>query len=202
MKSDLDVKLTAGLAIAVFAVLVVLEGQAFWSNAWSVAMRAIGWTTIVRLAYVRWIWKWAILSACERVHSVPNLEGSWVGTFHSTGNHKTPEDRREGDIEVEITQPTIHTVKVTRRSDESVSHSFAETFERGEDGAVYLTYSYQSVPKAAVRDRSGISYGTARLVLRRGKPCRLEGSYWSDQKTTGDLNLSKVESKTRKRRKK
>lgn len=191
MKSELDVKLTAGLAILIFAVLAIREGQNFASQILSVFSSAISWTVVVRLLYVKWLWKLKPLRWLESIHHVPYLEGVWTGEYHSTGNPNTPPDRLKGAAEVEICQPNIHTIKVIRRSIESTSRSFGEEILKGDDGIIQLIYSYRSEPKATVRDRSSISYGSARLTLERNGTAKLEGDYWTDQKTTGTLALTK-----------
>lgn len=193
MKSELDVKITAGLAIIIFAILAVKEGENFAGEVFSVFSSAISYTVVARLLYVKWLWKTKLFRWLECLHGVPYLEGIWAGEYHSTGNPNTPADRLKGAAEVEIRQPNIHTIKVIRRSNESTSRSFGEEIVKGEDGITQLIYSYRSEPKATVRDRSPISYGSARLTLTRETVRKLEGDYWSDQKTTGTLDLTKKE---------
>ncbi|WP_291516614.1 hypothetical protein [Bdellovibrio sp. ArHS] len=192
MKSQMDVKVTAGLAIIIFGLMAVFKGSDFSKDLVSLISSAISWTVIVRLLFVKWAWKWKLFKILERLHKVPNLEGKWKGQFNSTGNSNTPSDRLNGKVEVEICQPDIHTIKVVRKSDESTSRSFGEMFEVSDDGLIHFTYSYVSEPKATVRDRSPISYGTVRLVLSRTPALALEGNYWTDQKTTGTYNLKKT----------
>ncbi len=190
MKSSLDVKLTAGLAIVVFAILAILKGDQFAKEILSVFSTAISWTVLGRLLYVKWLWKTKPFRWLGFVHKVPYLEGKWTGEYHSTGNPNTPPDRLRGAAEVEICQPSIHTIKIIRRSAESTSRSFGEEFLYGDDGITQVIYSYMSEPKATVRHRSAISYGSARLTLDKAAQI-LEGDYWTDQKTTGTLSLQK-----------
>lgn len=192
MKSQMDVKVTAGLAIVIFGLMAVAKGSDFSKDLVSVISSAISWTVIVRLLFVKWAWKCKLFKIFEKLHKIPNLEGKWEGQFHSTGNSNTPKDRLIGEVEVEICQPDIHTIKVVRKSDESTSRSFGEVFEVSEDGLTHFTYSYVSEPKATVRDRSQISYGTVRLVLNQKPVPTLEGNYWTDQKTTGTYNLKMI----------
>lgn len=191
MRSDLDVKITAGLAIFMFAALAVFKGSDFSRDVVSVVSTAVTWTVILRLLFVKWMWKWKILRFLEQVHKVPCLEGKWIGEYHSTGNPNTPPDRLKGVAEVEICQPDIHTIKVVRKSEESTSRSFGEEINVSNDGLTHLTYTYLSEPKATVRDRSPISYGAARLSFTKGERQKLEGNYWTDQKTTGFLSFER-----------
>ena len=116
-----------------------------------------------------------------------------MGEYQSTGNVNTGMEKRSGPVEVEICQPSIHTLKIIRRSLESTSRSFGEEFLYDCDGIVQIIYSYRSEPKATVRERSAISYGSARLMLDKVNSKKIEGDYWTDQKTTGTLSLVKKE---------
>ena len=51
-----------------------------------------------------------------------------------------------------------------------------------------LTYCYLNVPKAKVRERSAIHYGTALLCIEN--PEEIHGQYYTDRKTTGDMTFS------------
>lgn len=90
-----------------------------------------------------------------------------------------------------IVQPDMFTIRVLRNSDESGSASFGEELSKDDDGTWKLYYSYRSEPNALVRDRSPISYGTARLRTARNDLKALKGDYWTDQKTTGVLTLAR-----------
>lgn len=194
MKSDLDVKLTlwSGLLIFVGIVLINLGGKDLADSIFSFISQAVLITSLARYAFVKWIWKWNCLSWLERFHNVPNLEGKWTGTYESSGNDKTPADKLIGKADVEIIQPSIHKIKIIRSSDESISRSMGEDISETDDGFYYLTYSYLSEPKATVRDRSAISYGSARLAMRKTDRNKIEGNYWTDQKTIGVISLSRT----------
>jgi hypothetical protein len=192
MRSDLDVKVTAGIGIFVFLALLIFKGTDVFKDIVSVASTAISITVFVRYLFVKWIWKYPVIRFLEPLHKVPIIEGEWAGEIESTGNLQTPSDRNRVTVSVKIRQPDIHTVRVIRSSDESSSRSFNESIEVFDDGSTVLTYSYRSEPIAAVRDRSPISYGTAKLTLRRESPLRLEGDYWTDQKTTGRMSITRA----------
>lgn len=52
-------------------------------------------------------------------------------------------------------------------------------------GEMQLTYCYLNTPKSEYRDRSEIHYGTATLSI--ANPQILEGQYYTDRKTNGDM---------------
>jgi hypothetical protein len=54
-----------------------------------------------------------------------------------------------------------------------------------------LCYSYLSKPKANIRDRSPIHDGTALLTIQGEKENKLEGEYWTNRATTGEMYLQR-----------
>lgn len=187
MRSELDVKITSGLGIAFFVGIAIFKGPRFSEELVSVASSAVTATVIARFFFVKWIWKWMPHFVC----GVPLLEGEWEGKLESTGNERTPDERKEVKVTVSVVQPDMFSVRVVRGSDESKSSSFGECLKKETDGTVELLYSYRSEPNAMVRERSPISYGTARLRTSTTKLDELAGDYWTDQKTTGHIKLSR-----------
>lgn len=74
---------------------------------------------------------------------------------------------------------------------EMKSYSFSGEFRLADEDQVrQLVYSYASDPKPTVQGRSARHYGTAVLDILDGKPAKLKGVYWSDRKTTGELEFA------------
>jgi hypothetical protein len=193
MKNSLDAKLTLWLGFISFFFIVLLKIK-FNGNAddlFSSVSQAVLAATLLRFGFVKWAWKWRPFAWTERFHKTPLLEGSWTGTYQSNGNEKTPQDKLTGKAEVTIFQPDIHTIKIMRESDESISKSISEDITV-DDGHYFLTYTYLNEPNATVKGRSSISYGAARLKMKRKDQANLEGNYWTDQHTTGFLSIKKV----------
>jgi hypothetical protein len=69
---------------------------------------------------------------------------------------------------------------------ESKSKSISASIDKIQD-EWQLTYCYLNVPQANVRDRSAIHYGTALLCVEN--PEEIQGQYFTDRKTTGDLKF-------------
>jgi hypothetical protein len=192
MKNSLSIKIVAGIAISTFITLLIIPDEISRKSIFSAATGAVGYTSLLAIFFAKWAWKWKILSSLGRIHKVPVLEGIWEGTFESVGNEKTPDDRKNGKVIVEISQPSISSVKVVLQTDETESRSLGEQIIHSNDGTTQLLYTYLSEPKTTVRARSAISYGSAKLRYYNKENCRLEGSYWTDQQTIGNLNLTKT----------
>ena len=91
---------------------------------------------------------------------------------------------REATLEIKQTLLSVNVVFITG---ESRSKSILSSIEKIED-EWQLTYCYLNVPKAKVRDRSAIHYGTALLCIEN--PEEIHGQYYTDRKTTGDMTFS------------
>ncbi|MFP5520408.1 MAG: hypothetical protein ACLGGX_10930 [Bdellovibrionia bacterium] len=189
MKHTWDVKLTIGLATIIFLLLAIIKGEAFAKELFGIISQTISYTFLVRLVFIKWIWKW--LPFLEFIHGTPKIEGKWAGTFESTWRPSPDAPPATGPIEVKITQPDIYHIKLTQKSGESLSHSYGEVFETLEDGSIFLNFSYKNVPNADVRDRSQISFGSARYQLERDGSYKLSGNYWTDRKSTGKITVVK-----------
>jgi len=141
--------------------------------------------------FKRWFWKLSIFRGW--LVKIPNLNGEWVGTLQSTW--KDPSTRKVISpiiIDANIKQD-LTSVAVDITSNEMVSQSIVAVVKcNSERDVVEICYTYQSEPGATVRHRSEIHFGTAKLSYKnsRGKET-LEGNYWTDRKTTGDISLKR-----------
>lgn len=144
-----------------------------------------GWV-ILMTVFARWAWKWKIF---QWLVVSPDLSGTWEGTIESDW-----EDPTTGK-----TSPPIQTKFIIRHkfdciscelfTGESSSQSRTMTVRPSDDGIVDLVFDYINIPKSKVRGRSQMHQGAACLRLSKENPMTLEGSYWTDRKTTGDLSL-------------
>ena len=79
------------------------------------------------------------------------------------------------------------------KSDDSESVSYAAQFlVDAHSGDKKLIYSYINTPGAAVREDSAIHNGTALITIsEKNNTIELSGNYWTDRKSTGELNLKR-----------
>jgi hypothetical protein len=145
---------------------------------------------IVWWLFVRWGWKAKVLQGW--FVRIPAIDGRWSGSLQSTWlDPATGQGIPDVPVEVEIKQ-TFDSVTCKVRSGEMTSQSTCAEFTEDPDGTVRLVYTYVSVPRSTVRDRSPMHYGTAMLTLATQGSDSLEGAYWTDRKTTGQMHLVKV----------
>jgi hypothetical protein len=187
MKSELDVKITCALGILFFALFFYFYKKTDFLSFYEFGSQAVAITALIRYIFIKWLWK--RVPFLELLHKVPNLEGEWVGFYESTYN--TPNKR--GEIKVIISQPSIFEIKIKQISSDSDSRSISESLSVENDGDTKLSYIYLVEPKATLKHKHQISFGSAIYSLKKdSNKLTLKGNYWTDQKTTGYSELEKV----------
>lgn len=120
----------------------------------------------------------------------PVLIGTWRGELNSSWRDAS--GQLVGPIPVFVViRQTATTISITLLSEESRSSSVTGTLTRISDGQHDVTWAYRNEPLAALFQRSGMHYGAAMISgITDRHPLRLEGKYWTDRRTTGDLILT------------
>jgi hypothetical protein len=143
--------------------------------------------TFLWTIFIKWAWKFKIFYPW--LVQVPNLSGQWKGFLKSNwdGGKLAPIP-----TEVTIKQSFLY-IQIKIKTGESNSNSVGASFDIDENrGIRQLFYSYMNTPKASVRNRSEIHYGTTLLHFEGFNVDTLEGEYWTSRETTGELELIKV----------
>ena len=178
-----------GLAFIVYAVIFTLT-QNFDSIDFHKAITHVSTTIsiniILWMLFIAWAWKWKIFYPW--LVPFPNLSGNWEGTIKSNWKEKELEPI---PIEVSITQ-NFFNIQVRIKTKESRSYSIGASFDiDNERGFQQLFYTYLNTPKAGVRERSEIHYGSTILNFDGFKVTKMNGEYWTDRETTGEITLTK-----------
>ena len=140
--------------------------------------------TILSSLFISFAWKWRIFRGW--LIPIPDISGKWEGKLIST--YKNPP--MEIPTIVYIKQTFFHTI-VKIQTGESSSISKCASFDiDSERGVKHLYYSYVNKPKAEVRHRSEIHYGTTLLEISEDNQS-MTGEYWTSRKTTGSIDLHK-----------
>ena len=180
-----------GIAFGTY-ILIFLITQDLSSIDFNKALSHISTTISINIAFwivfIKWFWKLKIFYPW--LVQTPNLSGNWEGTIISNWN----EGNRD-PIPMKITiDQTFLNIQVRVKTDESRSFSVAASFDIDKDrGQQSLFYTYLNTPKAGIRDRSEIHYGSALLVFEGFEVNEMEGEYWTSRETTGDIHLKRAE---------
>ena len=178
-----------GLAFIVYISLFVYHQDldaVNYEQAVSDIFKAISINAFVWLIFVNWGWKCKIFYPW--LVPFPNLSGKWKGHLKSNWKNKSLEPIQ---TEVDIKQ-TFFNIQIKIKTGESKSHSIGASFDIDKErGMQRLIYSYLNTPKSSVRERSEIHYGTTLLEFDGFKVDEMEGEYWTDRETTGEIILNK-----------
>lgn len=178
-----------GLAFGVYVIIFIISQNLQsidFQKAISDIFKTISINAFLWLIFVKWAWKWKIFYPW--LVPFPNLSGEWNGFLKSNWKEKSLDPI---PTEVKISQ-TFFNVQVRIKTGESRSHSTGASFDIDKDrGLQQLFYSYINTPKSSVRNRSEIHYGTTLLTFDGFKITEMEGEYWTDRETTGEIKLTK-----------
>jgi hypothetical protein len=179
-----------GLAFIIYVIIFLLT-QNLESIDLQKALTHISTTISINIIlwsiFLAWAWKWRIFYPW--LVPFPNLSGDWEGTIKSNWKGKELDPI---PTVVNISQ-NFFSVQVKIKTKESRSYSIGASFDiDNERGFQQLIYSYLNTPKAGIRERSEIHYGSTILNFEGFKVIKMEGEYWTDRETTGEVSLSKV----------
>ena len=136
------------------------------------------------------LWLWRVPALQGWFVKRPHLWGTWRVTFQSnwinpaTGQGIGP---RKGYA---VIDQTYTRTSLRLLTEESTSELLVDDIVLAPDGVFRLFGVYRNEPKVAVRHRSTLHYGAIALTIHTEPLLRLEGTYWTDRQTSGDLVFS------------
>ena len=144
---------------------------------------------IAYLIFAFWLWRLKFFQ--KWLVPFPDLNGTWHG--HIQSNWGNPdEDGVLNRIPVVLTiKQTFDRLSCVMRTSEMESHSYAEGFCIDVDDQIRrLCLSYTCKPDVALRERSTPHDGTIIFNIIGDPVSKLEGEYWTQRKTTGNVVLT------------
>ena len=175
-------------AAVVWGVLLLLQGVPVSPSWFQPFSKVVGALMILLAAFDLWLWRLPFLQGW--MVKRPNLSGTWRAEVRSewvdpdTGQRKVP---IAGFMVIRQTFSTLSLCQITA---ESRSELLGAEIVRGGDGTYQVFGVYRNEPRLSVRHRSEIHYGALELRVAGSPPERIEGHYWTDRDTAGELSLS------------
>jgi hypothetical protein len=149
---------------------------------WSMT-RPLGLTMSVvvagALAYEKWMWRWPLLN---RLSGRPDLNGTWKAQQSSSFH---PADGEPIECYLSITQ-TLSSIRVLGLYDVSNSTAMAAALSEQDDMLV-LSYLFRSQKRILQQGDNPTQRGAATLVVARHPQLQLEGDYWMEHGTRGQI---------------
>lgn len=142
------------------------------------------------LAFDHWIWR--IPNIGRGLSKRPDMRGTWRGRLASNWVNPETGQRIDPDPEVYLViRQTFWSVTANLITKESKSCSTTATIEDDGCGQYQFVAQYRNTPRASVRERSEVHHGSFKLDIGGEPVDRLEGYYWTDRNTMGELEFDR-----------
>jgi len=186
-KDELKLIVTISIAIATVigvAYIIALNKEFNVSNGLRAISFGITTTTFFWAFYFSYGWKsWAF----NKIFYRPNLSGTWSGILKSDWKNENGE--KIGDIEFFIVvRQSFLRIHFTTFTNSFIGTSYSETLSlKKETGLKNVAYLYRK--ETSQDDDEFLQEGATELRLINSNPRKLEGKYWSNQKTNGKIEV-------------
>ena len=177
-----------GLGVVLWALVLIFQGQALSAHMLAPFSYVVTGLSVAVVLWERWLWAWPIFRGW--LNKRPDIRGTWKGTLRS--DWREPDTKQGLDpIEVFLViRQTYTTIDVRLFSRESSSISLSGNIFTDSASVCTLAVTFRSTPRILKRDRSPVKPG-GMLVSLVGSPIhKLDGEYWTDRATKGEVTLS------------
>jgi SMODS-associating 2TM, beta-strand rich effector domain len=190
-----SVRVTAVVVNAVYSAVLFLSGVELDSLTKKILALLPAALAAVVVVFDKWAWKWPRV---RDWHHTPRVEGLWLASLTPHADSHIPEGGNRGPIEAYVViEQTFWTISIAQFTAESASYSRTATFLRhGQSAQRTLSYLYDNDPRQEHRPRSPRHVGACELRTPRGCPSSLEGSYFTDRYTQGEMTLTLIDRTT------
>jgi len=171
-----------------WAAALIVQGQHVpldYLKAFSYAVTGVSFGLLM---WEQWLWSWWVFRPWLTTR--PDLRGTWKGILVSSWVDPVTRLGR-GEIEVYLViRQTYSALDVRLLTAESSSISLSASIIEEGQGVYTLAVTYRSTPRILLRQRSPISHGGALLSVRGAPAHQMDGEYWTDRNTKGELRFA------------
>jgi hypothetical protein len=140
------------------------------------------------VVFDRYLWRLSFLHPW--FVNVPDIGGVWKAMLSSTWVNPETGETIEPIMGYAVIRQTFSTLSIRLLTKESSSKLVASRIICDPDGVYSVVAVYINEPKHSVRGRSPIHYGGLVLHVQGKPPIVLDGHYWTDRATQGEVSLS------------
>lgn len=175
-------------AAIIWGVLLVLDGVVV-SLSWLRHVSVVAGAVLLLLsAFDLFLWRLPALHSWFVRR--PNLRGTWRATLRSNWVDPATGATVPPIMGYMAISQTFSRLSLRLMTEESRSEILGAEILRSEDGTYRVVGVYRNEPKLSVRHRSPIHNGAVLLQALGSPPSSLEGHYWTDRNTAGELVLT------------
>lgn len=184
MISRLHITTILIIAAITWGVCLVLAGvpvTAAWFKPFSVV---VGVLVLALSIADRWLWRLRVLRPW--LFNIPDLNGTWKVAIRPTAPEPSPSEV----IAYMVIRQTFSTISLRLFTAESHSETLSAHVVRCDDGTCNVAAVYRNTSRLQVRERSPLHHGALLLSVQGDPPESLEGQYWTDRLSQGEMVLS------------
>lgn len=142
------------------------------------------------LAFDHFLWR--LPRVGRKLSKRPDFRGTWRGSLASNWINPDTGQGIDADVEVYlVVRQTFWSVSAALMTKESKACSTTATVEDDGCGQHQFVALYRNTPRASVRNRSEVHHGSFKLDIGGEPVDRLEGYYWTDRSTMGELEFDR-----------
>ena len=173
-------------AVAVWAIVLLVTGQQLSSNLLRPVSTVTSVVVLLSIAFELWLWKLPFLHGW--LVKRPVLAGTWRAELRS--NWKDASGAAVPPVEgYVVIRQTFLSLSLRLLTKESSSHLVGTEIVCSVDGLYCVSGVYRNEPRYQDRGHSQIHYGTVWLQVIDTPVQMLEGHYWTDRNTAGEMRL-------------
>jgi hypothetical protein len=179
-------------AVAVWAIVLLVSGQKLSSDLLRPLSTVTSVVVLLTIAFELWLWKLPFLHGW--LVKRPVIEGTWRAEIRSNWKDAggTTVPPVEGYV---VIRQTFLNLSLRLLTKESSSHLVGTEIVCSVDGLYCVSGVYRNEPRYEDRSHSPIHYGAVWLQVIDTPTQMLEGHYWTDRNTAGEMRLSERQRK-------
>jgi hypothetical protein len=185
--TSMQIKVLIGLVVVIWAVVLLVQGHPVpidYLKAFSYSVTGVSFSLVL---WERWLWSWRVFRPW--LTNRPDLRGTCRGYLASNWVDPTTKLSR-GEIEAYfLVRQTYSKIDVRLLTAESGSVSLSANIVADGEGIHTVAVVYRNTPRVLLRERSPIGHGGMLLYVRGTPIHQLDGEYWTDRETKGELIL-------------
>ncbi len=174
-------------AVAVWAVVLLIGGQKLSSDLLRPVSAVTSIVVLLSIAFELWLWKLPVLRGW--LVKRPVIEGTWRAELSSNwqdaGGAAIPPVR--GYV---VIRQSLLNLSLRLLTEESSSHLVGTEIVCTVDGLYCVSGVYRNEPNYRERGHSPIHYGAVWLQVIQSPEQMLQGHYWTDRNTAGEMRLT------------
>jgi hypothetical protein len=174
-------------AVAVWAIALLLSGQKPSLDLLRPFSTVTSVVLLLGVAFELWLWKLRFLHGW--LVKRPVIEGTWRAELRSNWKDATGAAISPVEGYVVIRQ-TFLNLSLRLLTKESSSHLVGAEIVCSADGLYCVSGVYRNEPRYQDRDHSEIHYGAVWLEVIDRPARMLQGHYWTDRNTAGEMRLT------------